>query len=564
MKKPIIAICFFVAISAGVVYWIAARPAESAATRVDKVFAEWERPDSPGCSVAVGRNGAEVYQHGYGMANLELGVPITPASVFPLASISKQFTAMSILLLAQRGQLSLDDEARKYVPELPDYGTPLKIRHLLNHTSGLRDAFNLDGWSAPRQDNSDPNEALARILTRQRGLNFTPGAQFQYNNGGYNLLANIVKRVSGQSLRAFEDANLFKPLGMTHTLVLDDAAMIVPNRVSNYWRDIKGFHVGSEAVGIIGNAGIYSSAPDLLLWEQNLADVRVGDRALVTEMQTPAVLTNGEASPYGFGVNIGQYRGVRAIEHGGGDRGISTYLTRYPDQGLAIAVLCNSDAIPSGVLEERVADIYLSGLPAAPATKDAVAEVPRVSLSAEQLANKEGWYRNLAADRLLRVSVRDGKLTVRDVEGDDISFELTPVDANQFVVILGASAVTRVEFVPTNRTQELRISAAIEGAKPRVFEQLSPKVFSTVELRSFVGEYRSEELDVMYKVAATNSGLVIHPPGRPDIALGPLNVDEFAGSIAGIVKFSRDGRGIVTGFTMTRSLARNVRFDRMK
>src|SRR6266496_1731037 len=159
-----IAICFFVAIAAGMVYWIAAKRGESAGTRVDKLFAEWNRPDSPGCSMGVSRNGSVVYQHGYGMANLELGVPITPASVFSLASISKQFTAMSILLLAQRGQLSLDDEVRKYVPELPDYGTPLKIRHLLNHTSGLRDAFNLDGWSAPRQDNSDPNEALVRIL----------------------------------------------------------------------------------------------------------------------------------------------------------------------------------------------------------------------------------------------------------------------------------------------------------------------------------------------------------------------------------------------------------------
>jgi len=215
------------------------------------------------------------------MASLELGVPITPAHVFPAASISKQFTAMSILLLSQRGQLALDDDVGKYIPEWADHGSRITIRNLLNHTSGLRDAFLLEGLAPPRSDGGNPNEGILKFLVRARGLNFQPGTEFQYNNGAYNLLGGIVKRVSRQSLREFTDANIFKPLGMTHTHFHDDPSMVVQNRVSGYHQDAQGFHVASENGGIVGNAGLQTTVGDLLIWEQNFADLRVGDRALL-------------------------------------------------------------------------------------------------------------------------------------------------------------------------------------------------------------------------------------------------------------------------------------------
>ncbi len=199
-------------------------------SRVDRLFADWNRSDSPGCSVAVSRNGTVVFERGYGMANLELGVHITPQSVFHVASISKQFTAMSILLLAGRGRLSLDDEVRKYIPEWADRHDRLTIRHLLTHTGGLRDGFLLRELSSPRDDDSDLNEAIVRVLAKQQRLNFTPGSDFQYSNSGYTVLAAIVKRASGQPLGAFADANIFKPLGMTHTHVHDDAGMTLSGR----------------------------------------------------------------------------------------------------------------------------------------------------------------------------------------------------------------------------------------------------------------------------------------------------------------------------------------------
>ncbi|HXN23464.1 MAG TPA: serine hydrolase domain-containing protein, partial [Candidatus Dormibacteraeota bacterium] len=292
--------------------------AEPAAARVDRLFAEWNRSDSPGCSLGISQNGVLVYQRGYGMASLELGVPITPASVLPAASISKQFTAMSILLLAKGGQLSLDDEVRKYIPEWADHGSRITIRHLLTHTSGLRDGFTLRELNAARDDVFD-NDVMVKILARTRGLNFTPGTEFQYNNSAYALLASIVQRVSGQSLRAFADANIFKPLGMTHTHFHDDPSMIVPNRVSGYHRDAGGLHLASDNGRIVGNAGLQTTVGDLLLWEQNFAEVRVGDRALVTAMQTPAIPTGwSDGSSYGYGLEIAKYRGLRTVGHGGG------------------------------------------------------------------------------------------------------------------------------------------------------------------------------------------------------------------------------------------------------
>ena len=251
-------------------------------------------------------------ERGYGMANLELRVPITPASVFHVASVSKQFTAMSVLLLSQRGKLLLDDEVRKHIPEWADHGNRLTIRHLLTHTGGLRDVFLLRELAPPPTGSGDMNDEIAALLARQRALNFAPGSEFQYSNSGYALLATIVKRVSGQSLRAFADANIFKPLGMTQTHVHDDPRMIVPSRASGYHRDAGGVQVAPhpDLGRLVGTTALHTTARDLLRWLDNLGDARVGDAALLAAMQTPAVLTGGDKSSYGFGLEIGDRKSV--------------------------------------------------------------------------------------------------------------------------------------------------------------------------------------------------------------------------------------------------------------
>ncbi len=536
-------------------------PAESVIAKVDQLFAAWNRSDSPGCSLGVSQDGALVSARAYGMANLELGAAITRASVFHVASISKQFTAMSTLLLAERGQLSLDDEVRKHVPEWADSGHRLTLRHLLTHTGGLRDPFLLRELAAPRDDVFG-NDAIVNLLARQRELNFPPGSEFQYSNGGYTLLAAIVKRVTGQSLRAFADANIFKPLGMTHTHIHDDPTMVVPNRASGYHRDGGALHVAplADLGHIVGTTALFTTARDLLVWQQNFADLRVGDPALLAAMQAPTVLAGGDTSPYGFGLQIQQHRGLRTIGHGGGDPGYSAQVVRYPDQRFAVAVLCNLHEIDSVQLARDVAEIYLAHLLGSTSANNSAAPLS-VSLSPEQLASKVGLYRDPSNESLLRISVRDGKLMGSSGAGHDASWELAPMSANRFII---AGTAVALEFVPraSGRTQHIHVTGDLP--KTQVLQQLEAFAPSSAQLRAFAGEYTSPDLDVTYGLGARASGLVIQIPGRKDIVLQPIFPDGFAGELVGVVKFARDARGAVTGFTVNTYGVRSLRFDRVK
>ena len=536
--------------------------ADSAAA-VDKLFAQWNKGDSPGCSVGISRDGVPIYEHGYGMANLELGVPITPSSVLSAASISKQFTAAGILLLVERGRLSLDDDARKYVAELPDYGQPLTIRHLLNHTNGLRDAFALLGLGAPREDGVSVNDQIVGALGRQRALNFTPGSDYQYNNGGYALLASIVQRVSGRSLRAFAEANIFKPLGMTQTHFHDDPAMIVPNRASGYHRNGSALQLANHAHDgrVVGNAGLFTTARDLLRWEQNFADVRVGSPALLAGMQTATVLTTGERVPYGFGLSIDNYRGLRAIGHGGGDLGVRSYVVRYPEQRFAVAVLCNVDDIDTGALTQRVADVYLADSFTEPAA-GASAAPSRVSLSSQQLESLAGLYRDPSRGTFGRIFNRDGKVIATTNAGEEGDmFELTPISATR-LVLAGTPVVLEVISVANGRAQEIRVTG--DGPKPVVMQRVTASFTpSAAELRAFAGDYVSPELDVTYTIDARESGLVVHVAGRSDIILRPVFPDAFHGAAVDVLEFSRDADGSVTGFTVNNGGLHGLRFDRI-
>jgi len=540
----------------------ASAPDQTAAS-VDAVFAEWARPGSPGCSVGISRNGVPAYEHGYGMANIELGVGITPASIFHVASISKQFTAMSILLLAQRGLLSLDDEVRKYVTELPEYDSPLTLRHLLTHTSGLRDAFLLRELDEARDDSIGRSEVLVSLLARQRRLNFTPGAEYQYNNGAYALLATIVRRVSGQPLSAFADANIFKPLGMTHTHFHDDPSAIVPNRASGYQRGADGWRVAlhGDLGRVVGNTGLFTTAHDLLLWEQNFTDVRVGARALLTVMQTPTALADGETKPYGLGLEVGTHNGIREIGHSGGDPGYSAYAARYPDRGLAVAVLCNADeGINPVAMAREVADLYLTGSAPRPRARRRAPAAAGFALSPDQLASKAGLYRDPSNEALLRVAVRGGKLMANDGAGGDAAFELTPVSANRFTVPGGTPAL---EFVPadTGGTKEVHVLGP--QPEPRVLQAVDPVTVSETDRRAFAGEYRSPELGVTYSLVANESGVTLRIPGRADIHLEPVSDGVFAGPVVGTVTFSRGARDAVTGFTLHSTGVRALPFQRV-
>jgi CubicO group peptidase (beta-lactamase class C family) len=546
-------------------------PADSATARVDKLFAEWNRTDSPGCAVGISRNGSVLYEHGYGMANLERRVPITPVTVFPIASTSKSFTAMSVVLAAERGQLSLDDEVQKYIPEWVDRDDHITIRHLLNHTAGLRDAFTLLGWAPPSESAGDQNEGIVRMLSRQRGLNFKPGTQFEYNNGGYNLLASILKRATGQSLRTFSDANIFTPLGMTRSHFRDDRATAVPNRASGYQKLADGWHDVTENTGVVGNAGMDSTVGDLLRWAQNFDHVRVGTPGMLAAMQKPPILADGKTSSYGFGLGLEQYRGALTVGHNGGGHGMATNIMRFPKQRFAVAVLCNEDSVVMGgmarvnpdVFTHGIADIYLADqlapVEASPSAVAPSAPPAPVTLSAAEVSDMTGLYRYVLQDWPIQISAGPGVLLARSYYQDDFDFELRPVGANRFLF----NGNVPFAFIPATagKPKQWRIvdSPGEQGvALPVTF------VPPASALPDYVGDFHSDEIGVTFTIEVRDAKLALNNHGWVNTPVLAFAKDVFAGDAVGIVKFSRDARGAVSGFTMNRGGAHDVRFERMR
>lgn len=340
-----------------------AAPAAAQSERVDALFARWDRPGSPGCAVAVVKDGALVHRKGYGSANLDYEIPITPTSVFYAASVSKQFTAAVIALLAQQGRLSLDDDVRKYVPELPDYGKTVTIRHLIHHTSGLRDYLSLMGLAGMRTADVWSDQEVLDLIARQKGVNFVPGAEHLYNNTGYFLVSVIVPRVTGQSLRQFAQEQIFGPLGMRNTHFHDDRNQVVRNRAHSYAATEGGGYELDYWANFekVGSGGLLTTVEDLALWDANFYSGSVGGPAFLETMHTRGVLSGGDTLEYAFGNEIGSYRGLKTVEHGGSSMGFRAHLLRFPEQRFSSILLCNVAGTEPAALARRIADVYLEG-----------------------------------------------------------------------------------------------------------------------------------------------------------------------------------------------------------
>ena len=355
----------------------------SFAADIDAIFSVWNAPDSPGCAVLITMDGDPLYRRGHGLASLEHGAPITSATVFNVGAISKQFTAMAILLLEDEGNLTLDDDVRRYVPELPDFGTPMTIRHLLTHTSGLREQSHLLALAGWRDGDVVAERDVLDLIVRQRALNFAPGEDFQYNNTGYTLLASAVRRVSGLPLRAYADQWIFKPLGMAQTFFNDDHTTIVRYRADAYGPGQDGrLCRWMPASDHVGPTNLFTSVEDLIRWLDNFARSRVGSPRLIERLTTPGRLNDGRLHGYSCGLEIGRYRGLRIVSHGGIQHGYRARLALYPDQRFAVAILANLSTIAPGPLVRRITDLLIdhglvSGARRAPA-------LDRVALTQEE------------------------------------------------------------------------------------------------------------------------------------------------------------------------------------
>jgi len=418
---------------AGAIHTVSARaqtlrPPDAA---VDQIFARWTT-GTPGCAVGVAVGGKTVLTKAYGMADLEHDVPNTAETIFEAGSVAKQFTAMAVLLLAQDGKLSVDDPVRKYLPELPDYGAPLTIRHLLNHTSGLRDWGAVAGIAgAPRTTREYTHAHVLDIVSRQKALNFPTGSQWSYSNTGFNLAAIIVSRVSGMSFAAFSQARMFAPLGMTRTSWRDDHTRVVKGRAIAYASASDGYHLDMPFENVHGNGGLLTTVGDLLKWNENFVTPAVGDRALVTTQSTAGRFNDGRPLDYALGLFVGGYRGVRNIFHSGSTAGYRAHLNRFPDSHTSVAVLCNVSTGDATRSANLVSDLYLSGLkPVTPTTPSAPVPPMTPAPTNAQLAELSGGYWSDEAEVELNAAVESGVLVLR--RRPDSAMALTAIDRDTF------------------------------------------------------------------------------------------------------------------------------------
>ena len=388
---------------------------------IDAVFAQWDRPDSPGAVLAVVRDGEIVYSRGYGMANLEHRVPITPEMVFYIGSTSKQFVAASIHLLAEAGKLSLDDNIREHVPEIPAYDQPITIRHLLHHTSGLRDYLTLWSLSGRNLADSMTENEILDLLSRQKALNFAPGQQYMYSNSGYFLLAVIVKRVSGLSLREFAEENIFSPLGMANTHFHDDRNMIVKNRAQGHViEEDSTFVLFTSSFDLVGSGGLRTTVEDLFRWDQNFYHNTLGKggQELISRLLIRGILNIGDTLTYASGLRVEQYRGLNTVSHGGSLIGYKAELLRFPEQNFSVICLCNLSDMNPKALTRRIADICLADFlepeekqEEAPPSEAEEIEAP--SFIPEDLTAFVGTYYSNELLATYRLTLEEGQIKLR-------------------------------------------------------------------------------------------------------------------------------------------------------
>ena len=545
----------------------AAKPDPADASRrlrdqTDKVFAKWDSTVSPGCALSVMQDGQIVYKRGYGMADLDHDVSITSKTIFHVASISKQFTAAAILLLAQDGKLSLDDDVHKYITELPDFGARITIRHLIYHTSGLRDQWALLGLAGWRYSlDLITDDDVIELMSRQKDLNFQPGEKHVYCNTGYTLLAQIVKRVSGQSFREFTNSRIFEPLGMTNTHFRDDHAEIVKHIAYGY-EEGKGRNVYRLSVtnfDTVGATSLLTTVEDLARWDENFYHPRVGGLTLVAQQLQRGKLTSGKELDYAFGLVHGKYRGLPTIDHGGADAGYRADLLRFPQQHFSVACLCNQAEINPSELTRKVADIYLAEQLKEPPPAHLESSAKPVSVPDERLSQYAGLYWKKDEERAMRIQHKDGKLFLP--QSEEKRLELAPLGNNRFLLVVFPVAFTFDQAAP-GAPWRLSIQGP-EQEKADVFERVTQAQPTPDELSAYAGSYVSEEIEPIYRIIVENGSLVLKRLKSKPEKLQPTLVDYFEGA-NGDLHFQRDQSGKISGFVLNSGRIKNFRFRKMK
>ncbi|HEX6031311.1 MAG TPA: serine hydrolase domain-containing protein [Tepidiformaceae bacterium] len=537
---------------------------DSTASRISAIFAPFARSDAPGCVVGVFRAGAVLYTGGFGMADVSHDIPLTDTTGMALASTSKQFTAMAVLLLEADGKIQLNDDIRRYVPELPVFGRPITIRDLLNHTSGLRDYWSLFDMAGWRMSDVETQSDLLWLLPRQQGLNHRTGAEFQYNNTGYFLLALLVERVSGTTFRRFVTERVFGPLGMAHSDIKAEVGQVVKGLATGYWgHDPAALREARPPFSFAGPTGVVTTMRDLARWDANFYAPRLGTRALLDSMSTPQRLDDGTTIGYGMGLFIGTHRGRRMISHAGSDLGYKADFIRFPEDSLSVAVLCNAFDIAPTPLALQVADIYLPANTRA--TTAPPVSAPEVMLAPDTLSRipvsaLAGLYWDSTSGGLHRFFDENGQLVLDG--GGEGRFPLAPLGNNAYRL---TAAPRRFIFSFVQRPGvPIAMEVDVEGSPVRTYTRGPEAARAAAPPARLAGTYYSRELDVTWTFVLHAGKLVLQRHRVEPDPLTNLFGYVFLSEHGFLLEFSADKSGKPLSVDVTTERVRRLRFTRRR
>lgn len=526
-------------------------------TKVDKIFESWDKSDSPGAALAVVQGKKVVYTRGYGLANLEYDIPITPKTVFHVASVSKQFTALAMTMLAESGQLSLDDDIRLYLPRIPDFGKTITIRHLLHHISGLRDQWELLAMAGWRLDDVITKNHILKMIWRQKELNFDPGEEYLYCNTGFTLLAEIVARITKKTFSAWTQENIFEPLGMTSTHFHENHEKIVKNRSYSYSPQGEGFRKRVLSYANVGATSLFTTVEDMAKWVMNFESKVIANDAVLAQMHEQGILNNGEKINYAFGLSTGEHKGLKTVGHGGADAGFRSQVVRFPDEEFAVIVFSNLSSVDTGSLARQVADIYLAKkikeitLPKKNASRRSLELDPKILLT------YEGLYQ-IRPDYVLTIKKQEDHLTIQGTGGR--KFILYAESETQFI---RRDANFEINFT-INNVGDITIITVIDNGKTIQGIKIFLLPLNSEQLANYTGEYYSSELDTFYRIVLDEGRLLVTHRKHDDFPLSPITPDYFSGPewFFRTVHFTRDNDTDIDGFMVTGSRVRNLRFNK--
>jgi CubicO group peptidase (beta-lactamase class C family) len=538
MKNKIFCALFF----AFLFQIVSAQLPDSLSRKVDSIFMDYNKTNSPGGALAILKDGKIIYEKGYGMSNLEYNIAISPSSIFHVASISKQFTAAAIIMLSLEGKLSLNDDIRKFLPEVPDFGHTITFNHLLHHTSGLRDQLDLQSFAGWRDSDLITEKDIIEMLARQKSLNFLPGDEELYCNTGYTLLGVAVKRISGASLREYADSVFFKPLGMTKTHFNNNHAEIIFNRTSAYQRGQNGnWEISIPVFDFYGATSLFTNVEDLAKWDENFYTKKVGGNEFIKGMLATGLLNDNTSQTYASGLYTETHNGYNTVVHSGSDAGYRSIFIRFPDEHFSVILLANLANIRVKTLAYKTADIFL---------KDKSLEDMSLAFKTDSTIVKRwaGVYIDMTSKSILELNYQNENLQIGN----------TALKPSSNFIFSDFNSKTKVSFF--GDTKNVKCSLSAEGDIDRTFEKVNRIKLTPKQLQEYKGDFYSSELDTKYRISANDVELLVKIPRNEEMWFSPFIKDMFYGDFN--ILFSRDKRNKIEGFFLTSGRVRNLYFKK--